>query len=194
MTRHLGWLLAALLLLLPLIGGATLRGALRYDRAKVEAGELWRLATGHLVHLDAQHALLNAAGLLLLGALFAGIAKLRYWLSSACLSVAAIDGGFWWHETGLAWYVGASGVLHGLMAAGTMALWRRGESIAWPVAAVFTAKLVWENVVGPLPLETGGSVIVAAHAWGALGGLVAACLPVARRAVILRAIQPQGGA
>lgn len=193
-ARYLGWILAALLLQLPLLGGAALRDAWRYDRARVAAGEIWRLVTAHLVHLDGQHALLNGAGLLLLGVLFVGTARPRYWLQAAALSIIVIDAGFWWHETSLGWYVGASGVLHGLMAAGTVALLRRRESIAWPTALVFLAKLVWENSMGPLPFETHGAVIVAAHAWGAWGGLAAAFLPGSSRAVILRADHRQGRA
>ncbi len=182
------------MLQLPLLGGHALRDVWRYDRARIAAGEGWRLVTAHLVHLDEQHALLNAAGLLLLGLLFAGVARLRYWLIAAALSIVVIDAGFWWHETALAWYVGASGVLHGLMAAGTVALLRRREAIALATAVIFVGKLVWEQAVGPLPFETHGSVIVAAHAWGALGGAAAACLPAVRRAVILHAISSQGRA
>ena len=193
-TRYLAWVLAAVVLQVPLLGGPALRDAWRYDRARVAAGEAWRLLTGHVVHLDARHALLNGAGLLLLGLLFAGVARLRYWLFAAALSVVVIDAGFWWHETSLAWYVGASGVLHGLMAAGSVALLRRRESIALATAVIFAGKLIWEQAVGPLPFETHGAVIVAAHAWGALGGAAAACLPALRRAVILRAVPLQGRA
>ena len=51
--------------------GEPLRGLLRWDRAALSAGEAWRLVTGHFVHLDLEHALLNVAGLVLVAWLFA---------------------------------------------------------------------------------------------------------------------------
>jgi len=192
--RQGAWLSAALLLLLlPLAGGDALRDAGRYDRARIGGGEAWRLLTGHFVHLDAGHALLNAAGLVLLWILFAGLGSPRYWLRAAGLSLLAIDAGFWCLQPGLAWYVGASGLLHGFMAAGVLALLRSRDPIAWPAAGVFVAKLLWEQCVGPLPFETHGTVIVAAHLYGALGGTAAALLPAARHVGILRRPHSQDG-
>ena len=43
------------------------------------------------------------------------------------LSVAAIDTGLWLRDSTVAWYVGSSGALHGVMAAGTLAHLRRGH-------------------------------------------------------------------
>jgi rhomboid family GlyGly-CTERM serine protease len=172
------WLLAALIvLLLPLAGGDALREALRYDRLQLARGEAWRFVTAHVVHLDAAHALLNAAGLVLLWVLFAGLGSTRYWLRAGLGSLLAMGAGFWWLQPGLAWYVGASGLLHGFMAAGTLGLWRHRDPIALPTTLVFLAKLAWEQAAGPLPFETHGTVIVAAHLYGALGGCAAVILP-----------------
>jgi rhomboid family GlyGly-CTERM serine protease len=189
-----GWtlLLACAALVVPALvlqgpDGEALRGALRYDRAAVATGQVWRLVTGHLVHLDAGHALLNAAGLVLLWVLFAGLRTPAYWLGVALMSLLAIDAGFWWLEPQLAWYVGASGLLHGLMAAGTLCLIQDRDRIGIPTALVFAAKIAWEQRVGPLPLETHATVIVAAHLYGALGGLLAAALSWARHVAIMRA-------
>lgn len=172
-------------LLLPLAGGVPLREALRYDRAAIASGEFWRLATGHFVHLDAAHAGLNAAGLCLLWVLFADAGGWRAWLLAALLSLVAMDLGFWCLQPDLAWYVGASGLLHGIMAAGTFALLRGKYRLAPAMAALFVAKLAWEQGIGALPFETRGTVIVAAHLYGALGGIVAGCLPRPLRVAIM---------
>src|SRR5687767_11515260 len=70
---RLGLILLALcvLLVLPELGGDGLRQSWRYERAAVAAGEWWRFATAHVVHLDLEHAVLNALGLVLMWALFA---------------------------------------------------------------------------------------------------------------------------
>jgi len=184
-------LLACAALVLPALllqgpAGTALRDALRYERGAVAAGQWWRLVTGHFVHLDVAHALLNTAGLVLLWVLFAGLRTPAYWLGVLLLSMLAIDAGFWWLVPGLAWYVGASGLLHGFMAAGTLCLLQDRDRIALPTAVIFIAKLAWEQAVGPLPLETHATVIVAAHLYGAAGGLLAAALSWARHVAIMR--------
>ena len=174
-TRY-GWaLLAACALLLLLAGGGeTARTWLRYDRAALESGELWRLVTAHLVHLDLRHALLNCLGLLLMWALFARDYTPRQWLLIALGSIAAIDAGLWLWDSTLGWYVGSSGALHGLMAAGTLAHLRRRERDGWILAVLLAGKLVWEQGVGALPLSGSDPVVVDAHLFGVAGGLAAA--------------------
>ena len=41
------------------------RELLRYDRFAIASGELWRLVSGHFVHLAWSHFALNAAALIL---------------------------------------------------------------------------------------------------------------------------------
>jgi membrane associated rhomboid family serine protease len=50
---------ACALLLLPVLAGDAGRAALRYDRVGLADGQLWRLLTGHFVHLGLEHAALN---------------------------------------------------------------------------------------------------------------------------------------
>lgn len=171
-----GWALLAgcALLLLLTATGETGRAWLRYDRAALGSGELWRLVTAHLVHLDLRHALLNCLGLLLMWALFARDYTPRQWLLIALGSIAAIDAGLWLWDSTLGWYVGSSGALHGLMAAGTLAHLRRGERDGWILAALLAGKLVWEQGVGALPLSGSDPVVVDAHLFGVAGGLAAA--------------------
>jgi rhomboid family GlyGly-CTERM serine protease len=150
------------------------RALLRYDRVPLAAGELWRLITAHLVHLDLHHALLNCAGLVLMWALFARDYRPRQWLVITLASMAAIDAGLWLWDSTVRWYVGSSGVLHGIMAAGTVARLRRGETEGWVLAAFLLGKLAWEQGVGPLPLSGSDPVVVDAHLYGVAGGLAAA--------------------
>lgn len=169
------WLLGlCALLVVPELGGDELRAALRYERAAITGGEWWRLATAHVVHLDPGHALLNALGLILMWALFARDFTPGRWAVVLALSVAAIDAGFWFRDRSLEWYVGSSGVLHGVMVAGTIAHLRRRDLDGWVLAAFVLVKLAWEQGSGALPLAApGDTVVVNAHLYGALGGLAA---------------------
>lgn len=180
------WIAAAALAALAIAlesGGAGFRSVLAWDRAAIGAGELWRLVSGHLVHLGWSHLVLNLTGLALILWVVGGAYACWRWLLIAVISLVAIDLGFWWLDPSLDRYVGLSGLLHGLLAAGLLrgAIGRDPEALV--LAALVLAKLAWEQFAGPLPgsAETaGGNVIVNAHLYGAVGGLLGALL-VGRR-------------
>ena len=171
-----GWTLASLcaLLLLPSAGGEALRALLRYERAGLAAGQYWRLLTAHVIHLDLHHALLNCGGLVLLWALFAGDYALRQWLIVLLAAAVAVDAGLWFGDSTVVWYVGSSGVLHGVMAAGALAGIRRGQREGWLLAVILAVKLLYEHFLGALPFSGRDPVVVDAHLYGVLGGCAAA--------------------
>jgi rhomboid family GlyGly-CTERM serine protease len=170
-----GLLLACALLLLPELGGDVGRALLRYDRAGLAAGQWWRLLTGHIVHLDLEHAGLNSLGLVLMWALFARDYSPRQWILIVLVTLGAIDAGLWLRDSTIAWYVGSSGALHGVMAAGTLAHLRRRDLDGWILAAFIVVKLSFEQRSGALPFaDSGAGVVVDAHLYGALGGAAVA--------------------
>lgn len=178
-------LLAVVVLLCFHVAGTGHLHTLRYDRAAVLAGEVWRLVTGHLVHADAMHLGWNLLGVLIVGYLFARDYTWPQWLLVLGTSTVAINLGFLLLERDLGWYVGFSGVLHGCMAAGLVA-WLRGrrDAATWIVAALFAAKLGWEQAIGPLPFTAASlslPVVYEAHSYGAVGGLLAGLALAARR-------------
>jgi rhomboid family GlyGly-CTERM serine protease len=176
----LALLAAGAAMLLLALTGEPGRLLLRYDRAALAAGQAWRLLTAHLVHLDLRHALLNGCGLALMWALFARDYTARQWLLVVLGAMVAIDAGLWLCDSTVQWYVGSSGALHGVMAAGAFAHLRRREPDGWVLAGFLAAKLVWEQWVGPLPLAD-GVVVVDAHLYGVFGGAAVAAFlkPVA---------------
>lgn len=172
-----GWwllgLLISTLVLLSLLGEPTLL-LLRYEREAILQGEYWRLLTGHLVHGSWLHLWLNCAGVGLIVALFPDHYSPRQWLLIALFSLVAIDIGFVLWEPQLSWYVGLSGVLHGALAAGAIAWWRyETKRLALALSVIFAGKLLWEQWQGALPLSGGLAVVVDAHLYGALGGVIA---------------------
>lgn len=169
-------LVAVLGLLLQLDGEAA-RAGLAWDRLALEGGEYWRLLSGHFVHLGWSHLALNLAGLGLVTWITGSAYSPLRWLVIAILTIAAIDAGFWYLYADLDWYVGLSGLLHGLLIAGLVAGVRRRDREAMVLGALVIAKLGWEQIVGPLPgseSTSGGAVIIDAHLYGAIGGLLGA--------------------
>lgn len=149
----------------------------RYDRTGLENGELWRLLTGHLVHLGFGHLWPNLLALVVIGSLFEDVLRPLEWLVVAVVCALAIDAGLYGLDPGVQWYVGLSGVLHGFVACGALLLLRKRQAIGWMLAIGLGAKLAWEHWAGPVPFtaaSVGGPVIVAAHLYGATAGALSA--------------------
>lgn len=166
--------LMALLLVLELFGDAG-RELLRYDREAIAAGEWWRLLTGNFVHLGWYHWMLNEIGIVVLVMLCPEPLAPAVWLRrlvligigmSACLYVWVPD---------MVWYVGLSGVMHGLFLLGLMRQGLQRDWIALACLAYLFGKLAWELVMGvPVSDEQaiGGKVALESHLYGAMAALV----------------------
>ncbi len=167
------------------VGGDELRHWGRYDREALANGEVWRLVTAHLLHLGWGHLWPNLVALLLIGILFERAFDTADWLLVAAASITTIDVGLYLLDPAVEWYVGLSGLLHGLVAGGALSLLCRGDGFGAVLAAGLAAKLTWEQLFGPLPFTataTGGPVIIAAHLYGAAGGFAVETLRcIARR-------------
>jgi rhomboid family GlyGly-CTERM serine protease len=173
-----GWALAAALacVLALLATGDAGRSALRYDRTALAQYQWWRLFSAHLVHLNAAHALLDCAGLVLIWVLFAREFSPRRWLAILLASAVAIDAGLWFLSPAVDWYLGASGVLHGALAAGAVAWYRRGDGMGAGLVVLLVAKLGYEQLHGTSVLISDLPLVPQAHLYGALGGLSAAVI------------------
>ena len=162
-----------------LAGGDTVREALRYERVAIMSGEVWRLLSGHFVHLGSSHFALNMAGLGLVWYLVGDALSRIYWVLVIAISVAVIDLGFWFLNPELQWYVGLSGVLHGLLVTGVVISASAERKDAIVVGIIVAAKIGWEQLSGPLPgsvESSGGAVIVDAHLYGAIAGVLVGML------------------
>jgi rhomboid family GlyGly-CTERM serine protease len=148
---------------------------LRFDRDAIGSGRLWLLLSAHLVHLNWNHLWLNMGGLLLVAVFFRAYGSVLVWLGVLLLSAAGVGLGLYFLDPQMHYYVGLSGVLHGLFLVG--AWWeRRYHPLSGKLLLLLiVVKLVWEQLFGALPGSasmTGGHVAVDAHLYGALSGLL----------------------
>lgn len=151
---------------------------LRYDRVAVMDVELWRLLSGHLVHLSWNHLVLNIAGLVLLSLLFETAWQAKDIVLGGLFSALLISLGIYLLFPGIGWYVGLSGVLHGWFAIACIRLWSGQPRFARLLIMGLIAKLVFENVATTVTDSDwlGGEVIEQAHWLGASSGLLYALL------------------
>jgi len=167
---------------------------LRYQRDEILLGEWWRLYSGQLSHLGRNHLLLNLGGLTLFWLLFFRTASSTIWLLIMLLSMTSTGLGMLWLNPELEWYLGFSGVLHALFFSALLIELRLGaRSTAIPLLLILVAKLGWEHFVGATPGSAeliGAAVVVDAHLYGAISGLVIG-LWLPRRSILPTALPSQ---
>ena len=166
---------------LPLaLAGLDESSRLAYDRDAITGGgQYWRLLTAHLAHTQLSHALLNLAAWPLVFWMARTDLSGRQWGLGFLFCALGVAVGLWWLSPAVQWYVGLSGVLHGLLVLAAIAVWRRTRIPALLILFGVTVKLVWEQTGGALPGSEawiGHRVIVDAHLYGALSGIVFATL------------------
>ncbi len=151
------------------------RAGFAFTRAGVPAGEVWRIITGHLAHLGWSHLVLNAAGVLGVWGCYASDLTPGRSLAVFLTCAVGISAGLYLFDPNVDYYVGLSGSLHGLLAAGAIfSLARRpGFWFDWLVLGVVAAKVTYEVFTGPVDLTqtlSGGPVVTASHLYGAISG------------------------
>lgn len=152
---------------------------LRYDRNLVNDGEFWRFLSANIVHLNWSHYWMNMGALGLLWLMFVQRFSTVEWLGVFLISSLIVSTGLQFLNPELFWYVGISGTLHGVISAGVWRELRYDKVFAIAVGGLTLAKLIYEQVVGPMPgseESAGGPVIVDSHLYGAIGGLISAAL------------------
>jgi len=147
----------------------------RYERRFVVAGEWWRLVSASFIHLGWSHMLLNFAALTLIAFLFRFTFPARIWWTAilgcslgTCMGLLALN-------PDIEWYVGLSGMLHGILALGLMASAGEYRWLAAIGGGCLVAKLLAEQLAGPIPITaqlTGPAVVPASHLYGAVSGAI----------------------
>lgn len=166
-------LLTALFLLLALLPSVTAWLELR--RELIAQGELWRLFTGHFVHLNLYHAVMNAFGAVMVARIFATEISRQQWWALILASPLFISLGLWLRQPDLQGYAGFSGVLHGLLYLGVVRLLASAPVLASCVLLLLVGRQVWEQTSaydpGYLQSIIHGPVMPDAHLFGAIAGI-----------------------
>ena len=186
------WLLVASILIVSAVFQslpADWQQLLRYERASPH--EWWRFLTAQLIHLGWVHWILDMAGLVLIVAIFNQDWNLRWFIATLVISAIIVNAGLWWLSPEVDWYVGISGVLHGLLGAGVVYSFRNQPLFSIMMGMIVFVKVLWEQIshesIGTEAL-IGGNVLFDAHLYGLIGGVLSAilCLAACRQSVNVR--------
>lgn len=104
-----------------IVSDASLQTALyAYQRDLFETGQWWRIFTAHFMHSNVIHFLVNIAGLVLLWLLHGEYSSPKSFAINILSLCAGISLCIYVWSPSIIWYVGLSGVLHGIFAWGVV--------------------------------------------------------------------------
>jgi rhomboid family GlyGly-CTERM serine protease len=159
-----------------------------YDRAAILNGEYWRILTCHFVHTNWYHLFLNLTASLLVFSLFLHLYSPFGWLIGATFCIIGISLSFLFFYPTLEWYMGLSGLLHGLFVMGIIGEIRKGNILYCFGLLAVTAKLSLEYFIGPSNITIefiNALVITNAHLSGAIMGCITAYLIIFAQKILL---------
>ncbi len=161
---------------------ASWRTALLLDRDAFFAGAWWQLLSAHWVHLGWLHLAGNMLGLALLQQLFGSqLAGWRCWLGMVFIAIAC-SASLLAFSPQVQWYGGFSGVLTGLYVYAALAALPQHKLLAGAVLCIIGTKVVaeqWHGIAISRSSFSAIPVVVDAHLYGALAGVVYAALMAA---------------
>ncbi len=171
-----GFLIFTLILMtLMMVVSEKLSIDLRYDRELLENGQWWRLITGHLQHLGWEHYMLNAVALVFVWLVVGDSHTLLQWITSFLLLTILISLSFRLYYPDIHWYVGMSGVIHGFLVSGLIAVIIRLRELFPAIILLAVAiKVTWEHLHGGssyMAEVIGGNVVTESHLIGAVVGI-----------------------
>ena len=167
------------LMLFTLAFGLIFSPSLRYVRSSALNGEYWRLITCHFTHTGLEHLLLNLVGFILITILFSEVYSLRTWALGTLTCCISIGLSFILLLPTLDWYMGFSGVLHGLLLMGIIGKTRQGNLWYLFLLLIVICKLLYEQLGGPTDITSnliGVLIVTESHLAGAITGGIFACL------------------
>ena len=147
---------------------------LRYERAEFTSN-LWQSVTHALVHLNTQHLVINCLALFCIYLLFPEGFKSTKWIIALLVSAIVSSAGLYLFSPAIDWCVGLSGALHGLM---VYVMLRARANVLWMLA--LAGKIILEQTTLSEQFDVANltanliqhNVVVDAHLWGAIGGLL----------------------
>ncbi len=168
----------ALLAILAFMFRAEVDNIFVYQHQLISQGELWRAFTGHFLHTNGIHLLLNLAALILLWALHGNFYTLKNYSLLFITSALICSTGLFYLSPEISQYVGLSGVLHGIFIFGALMDIRHKDKTGYLLFIGVWLKIAHEQFYGAseqVSTLIDANVAIDAHLWGAVGGLIFSC-------------------
>ena len=116
-----------------------------YQREALEQGEIWRLFSGHFVHLNNKHLILNLIAWFIIFFLGVNHLSVMRWMTLLIILTLSISAGLYYFVPTVIFYGGLSGVLHGYFAYILVEWIKQKQKVAWLILFLLLIKILFEN-------------------------------------------------
>lgn len=164
--------------------GDSFTETLVYQRQSISQGEVWRLFSGHILHTNGYHLLLNLLALFMLWALHGRFYSIKNYTLLFLLCSFITSVGIYYFDPTLVQYVGLSGVLHGIFVFGALMDINAKDKTGYLLFLGLWLKIAHEQFYGASTDVSNlieANVAVNAHLYGALSGLLFSIIYLYRR-------------
>lgn len=148
---------------------------LHFQRDLFINGEYWRGLTGHFLHTNINHLLLNISGVALLWALHGEFYNRINYIFVFIFCAGTTTFGVYVFSPEIMRYVGLSGVLHGLFIWGAVKDIQNKDKTGYLLITAIILKVAYEQFMGPsedIAKLISATVAIDAHLWGMIGGII----------------------
>lgn len=148
---------------------------LAYYHTGIEQFELWRLVTATFCHTNFNHLAMNLLGLVITLALFIDTFKKTLLLPIIIFNSLFIAIVLFFLDSDVIWYVGFSGVLHGLFSFAVMNDIAAKDRWGYLLGGGLLIKVSYEQLYGAQQSTIdmiGAPVLVNAHLYGVVAGII----------------------
>jgi rhomboid family GlyGly-CTERM serine protease len=154
----------------------SVRSALEYNRT--QPAEIWRAVTGHLLHSNHWHLLMNLGAfilILMLHQMYYSLNSFALLLVCGCTGISVL---LYLFSPDIQIYVGLSGWLHCFITVGAMFDIKHKIQSGWLILLGVGAKVLYEQWQGPdaeLAALINANVAIDAHLYGVICGALLGC-------------------
>ncbi len=172
--------------------GESATNMLNYHRSAIADGQIWRLLTGHLIHSNLWHLLLNLASLLMIGWLFSQHLTYKFWIIVFTLSALMISFAYYFTAPQFEYYVGLSAILYAVIIIGALLDIKHQPMIAGLILLVVTGRVIWQQIYGTaddLEQLIEQRVAVESHLFGIITGYLLGLILLLREKLLREKLQ-----
>ncbi|WP_083690156.1 rhombosortase [Colwellia sp. UCD-KL20] len=147
--------------------------SLAFQRDLFIEGEFWRGLTGHFLHTNFNHFILNIIAVILLWALHGQFYNLVNYTLIFLVCAITTTFGVYIYSPEIMQYVGLSGVLHGLFIWGAIKDIQNKDKTGFVLLVAVIGKVIHEQIKGASKEVAdliSATVAIDAHLWGMIGG------------------------
>lgn len=169
-------LIVLILAFLAYIFDEELTNFLIYNHELITQAQYWRIVSGHFLHTNSNHFMLNAAAIILLWALHGQYYNPINYPLIFLINAIVCSLGMYWFSPDITLYVGLSGVLHGFFVWGALMDIKQQEKTGYLLLIGVILKVAHEQLYGvssDIESFIDATVAIDAHLFGGVGGLLA---------------------